>query len=355
MILTRATNEAGPDGQLGTPDDIRDHRNETTPWIDLNQVYTSNPSHQVFLRQYVLVEGKPLATGEMLQGATGGPPTWADIKNQARDLLGIELSDMNVHSVPLLVTDLYGEFVRGPNGLPLMMTATGPVEGNIANPIDAVTALSAGRAFLNDIAHSAVPSGPVDHDRNPATAPVAVLPDSDDVAGNPILPNAFGVNVTYDDELLDAHFVVGDGRGNENIALTATHSVFHSEHNRQVSAIKATVLAEGDLVLLNEWLLVDVTTFPTSSAGLVWDGERLFQAARFSTEMVYQHLVFEEFVRAVAPQIDAFVFSHSVEIDGAIFEEFAQVVYRFGHSMLNENVEMLKLSAQERRRLKKSA
>ncbi|MGO4622514.1 peroxidase family protein, partial [Ensifer sp. 2TAB8] len=346
MILTRATNEAGPDGQLGTPDDIRDHRNETTPWIDLNQVYTSNPSHQVFLRQYVLVEGKPLATGEMLQGATGGPPTWADIKNQARDLLGIELSDMNVHSVPLLVTDLYGEFVRGPNGLPLMMTATGPVEGNIADPIDAVTALSAGRAFLNDIAHSAVPSGPVDHDRNPATAPVAVLPDADDVAGNPILPNAFGVNVTYDDELLDAHFVVGDGRGNENIALTATHSVFHSEHNRQVSAIKATVLAEGDLALLNEWLLVDVTTFPTSSAGLVWDGERLFQAARFSTEMVYQHLVFEEFVRAVAPQIDAFVFSHSVEIDGAIFEEFAQVVYRFGHSMLNENVEMLKLSAQ---------
>ena len=346
MVLTRATNDPGPDGQLGTADDIRDHQNETTPWIDLNQVYTSNPSHQVFLREYVLVDGKPLATGEMLQGATGGPPTWADIKNQARDLLGIELSDLNVHSVPLLVTDLYGEFVRGPNGLPLMITVNGPVEGNLANPLDGVTALSAGRAFLNDIAHSAVPSGPVDHDRNPLTAPVAVVADDDDVAGNPILPNAFGVNVTYDDELLDAHFVVGDGRGNENIALTATHSVFHSEHNRQVSAIKATVLAEGDLALLNEWLLVDVTTFPTSSAGLVWDGERLFQAARFSTEMVYQHLVFEEFVRAVAPQIDAFVFSHSVELDGAIFEEFAQVVYRFGHSMLTENVEMLTLNAQ---------
>ncbi|HEV7307043.1 peroxidase family protein [Ensifer sp.] len=346
MILTRATNDPGPDGQLGTADDIRDHQNETTPWIDLNQVYTSNPSHQAFLREYVLVDGKPLATGQMLQGATGGPPTWADIKNQARDLLGIELSDMNVHSVPLLVTDLYGEFVRGPNGLPLMMTATGPVEGNLAAPVAGLTSLSAGRAFLNDIAHSAVPSGPVDHDRNPMTAPVPVLADADDITGNPILPNAFGVNTTYDDELLDAHFVVGDGRGNENIALTATHSVFHSEHNRQVNAIKATVLAEGDLAMLNEWLLVDVAAFPSSAAGLVWDGERLFQAARFSTEMVYQHLVFEEFVRAVAPQIDAFVFSHSVELDGAIFEEFAQVVYRFGHSMLAENVEMLTLNAQ---------
>jgi Ca2+-binding RTX toxin-like protein len=347
MVLTRATNDAvhpGADGQLGTSDDIRDHRNETTPWIDLNQVYTSNPSHQVFLRAYVLVDGKPVATGQMLEGANGGPPTWADIKAQARDLFGIDLSDLNVHSVPLLVTDLYGEFVRGDNGLPLMVTASGPVEGNLQVPISALTSLSAGRAFLNDIAHNAVPSAPIDHDRNPATAPVAVLPDTDDVVGNPTIPNEYGVNVTYDNELLNAHFIVGDGRGNENIALTATHSIFHSEHNRQVDAIKATLLAEGDLALLNEWLLVDVATMPTDLSGLVWDGERLFQAARFSTEMVYQHLVFEEFVRAVAPQIDPFVFSNSVEIDAVIYEEFAQVVYRFGHSMLNENVEMLKLA-----------
>ena len=33
---------------------------------------------------------------------------------------------------------------------------------------------------------------------------------------------------TYDDEMLDAHFVAGDGRVNENIGLTAVHHVFHS-------------------------------------------------------------------------------------------------------------------------------
>ena len=32
-----------------------------------------------------------------------------------------------------------------------------------------------------------------------------------------------------------------------------------------------------------------------------WNGERLFQAARFVTEMQYQHLVFEEFARKVQP------------------------------------------------------
>src|SRR5690606_10025047 len=42
------------------------------------------------------------------------------------------------------------------------------------------------------------------------------------------------------------------------------------------------------------------------------------------------------FARAVQPSIDPFVFSNSADIDPAIMEEFANVVYRFGHSMLNE-------------------
>ena len=34
--------------------------------------------------------------------------------------------------------------------------------------------------------------------------------------------------------MLDAHFIAGDGRVNENIGLTAVHHMFHSEHNRLV-------------------------------------------------------------------------------------------------------------------------
>ena len=57
MVLTRATNSAvsaGADGVLGTADDVHLHNNETTPFIDQNQTYTSHASHQVFLREYVL-------------------------------------------------------------------------------------------------------------------------------------------------------------------------------------------------------------------------------------------------------------------------------------------------------------
>ena len=55
MVLTRATNRGpGADGVLGTADDIHEHENTTSPFVDQNQTYSSHPSHQVFLRAYVL-------------------------------------------------------------------------------------------------------------------------------------------------------------------------------------------------------------------------------------------------------------------------------------------------------------
>src|SRR5438128_5554868 len=55
MVMARATMLPGPDGIVGTADDIHDSVNQTTPWVDQNQTYTSHPSHQVFLRQYEMV------------------------------------------------------------------------------------------------------------------------------------------------------------------------------------------------------------------------------------------------------------------------------------------------------------
>ena len=361
MVLTRAQNQPGADGILGTADDIHDHINSTTPFIDQNQTYTSHPSHQVFLREYHMVDGVPMATGRLANGAHG-EANWGEIKAQAAQMLGIQLVDMDVHNGPLLATDRYGEFLRGPNGFAQIVTLNGLVEGDptanggkgVLLPVDTIRT---DHAFLNDIAHGAAP-GFYDHDNNPSTPKIALVADSDDVLNglpnpnfdptkpitdtNPLLiPQPVG---TYDNEMLDRHFITGDGRGNENIGLTAVHSVFHSEHNRLVNDYKHTILASGNLAIINEWLLTDLTSLaqvPTTEAAinaLNWDGERLFQAGRFVTEMQYQHLVFEEFARAVQPAIDPFIFSNSADIDPSIVAEFAQVVYRFGHSMLTETV-----------------
>jgi Ca2+-binding RTX toxin-like protein len=278
-------------------------------------------------------------------------------------MLGIQLVDTDVFNVPLLATDRYGAFLRGPNGFVQIVTADGLIEGDpSANGGLGVllppNTLRTGHAFLDDIAHNAIPGGTWDHDGNPGTPQVAKTGDLDTTAGgvpNPdfdptqpitvnnqmFLPQPAG---TYDDDLLDRHFVTGDGRGNENIGLTSIHAIFHSEHDRLVEQYKATLLASGDLAVLNEWLAVEVAAIPTAAAdiaALQWNGERLFQAGRFANEMQYQHLVFEEFARAVQPSVNPFVFSHSPDLDPAIFEEFANVVYRFGHSMLTEEVARL--------------
>ena len=361
MVVTRATNQPGPDGVLGTADDIHEHTNTTSPFVDQNQTYSSHPSHQVFLRGYVLTDDGPIATGRLITnrdlGADGrygtaddteigGMATWKVVKAQARDVLGINLTDADVDNVPLLATDAYGNFIKGPNGFPMviMKGADGiagtaddqQVEGNPLAPISLTNAVRTGHQFLADIAHNAVP----------VFSNGVLLPDADTDVGNavPVNPQT-GANLAYDNELLDAHYIAGDGRVNENIGLTAVHAIFHSEHNRLVAQTMDTVLDSGDLAFINEWLLNPLSALPANQAeidALVWNGERLFQAAKFGTEMQYQHLVFEEFARTVQPRVDLFFAPtqvYDVDLDASIVAEFAHTVYRFGHSMLTETVD----------------
>ena len=61
--------------------------------------------------------------------------------------------------------------------------------------------------------------------------------------------------------MLNAHYVAGDGRVNENIGLTAIQELFHSEHDRLLAQIKATVqqnLDAGDVSFATDWVLPGV-------------------------------------------------------------------------------------------------
>ena len=340
MVMTRGQNQPGPDGILGTGDDIQEAMNTTTPWVDQNQTYTSHPAHQVFLREYALnALGKPVQTGKMLDGGFCAPrPTgtpgdnicnignWTEVKAQASHLLGIHLLDADVFDAPLILTDPYGHFKPGPNGFPqLVLRGNILVEGNpAANGGLGIeipdTAFRTGHAFLNDIAHNAVPS--------PRGTPNPLLPDPDTTVTN--FRTGVQTPGTYDDELLGLHFITGDGRGNENIALTMVHQIFHAEHNRLVHDIDRRI----NTLLTPE----EIAAWHAVHPGSGWDyGERLFQAARFATEMQYQHLVFEEFARTMQPLINPFL-GGITSINGAISAEFAHTVYRLGHSMLPEVV-----------------
>jgi len=334
MVLTRGTMRPGPDGVPGTDDDIHEAVNTDTPFVDQSQTYTSHSSHQVFMREYDNTSGKPLATGKFLSDAAGGIATWAMIKDQAATKLGLKLSDADVTNIPMILADQYGNFIPGPNGFPQYVKSTAPLllEGNpagggVAVPADVVRIET---AFLNDIAHSAAPT----FDSNGV-----LFPDSDTDVGSSLATTE--PPGSYDDELLDKHFICGDGRCNENIALTAIHEIFHMEHDRMVDYINDPV--NGVLHQLgNEALLADFQNVaPTADNPKPFTfKERLFQAARFVTEMQYQHLVFEEFARKVQPAINPFqpFAFNQTDLNSAIVAEFAHAVYRFGHSMLTDTI-----------------
>src|SRR5688500_5775681 len=106
MVLTRATTSPGADGVLGdnpltvgVDESLDDGRpvNTTTSYVEQNQTYTSHSSHHVFIRQYERDgDGRPAATGKLIEGGNGGMASWAELKVQARDMLGILLTDDDV-------------------------------------------------------------------------------------------------------------------------------------------------------------------------------------------------------------------------------------------------------------------
>ena len=348
MVLTRAQVLPGPDGVLGTADD--GPANTDTPWVDQSQTYASHASHQVFLREYVATTAATVganspaavSTGKLLTGLpagqtypgspdmTDGESTWASVKLQAAQKLGLLLKDTDVTNIPMLATDPYGKYLPGPaRGLPQYVTATGLVEGNLAAPVPVpANTLHFNTPFVTDIAHNADPSPQA----GPGTCNCTPVPDPDTtVQTNFLLQDP----TTYDDELLNSHAACGDGRCNENIALTSIHSIFHSEHNRLVDDIQNTLNDPANAALKAAYQAPGVGG--ANGTGRYGYGERLFQAARFVTEMEYQHLVFEEFARKVQPAVRPF-HVYSPDINAAIEAEFAHAVYRFGHSMLDDTV-----------------
>src|SRR5215831_11649060 len=329
MVLTRATNLAGPDGLLGTADDLHQGTNTITPFVDQSQTYASDPSHQAFLREYITgADHKLHATGQMLShtnpDGSQHMATWADVKANALKL-GILLTDADVGNVPLLATDAVGNLMLGAHGFAQVVVrhangTTTLVEGTAAgislahpDPADpAATVVGVGHAFINDMAFGASPFDSAGH---------LLTPDADTVAGGP--PPAAGF---YDNELLDAHYAAGDGLV------------------QQIENLIQTELNNGDTSFAADWVLPGVSLAPNTNgsahqiAANEWNGERVFQAAKMATETEYQRLVFEEFARKVSPTIHLFG-NTDIHLDPAITAEFANVVYRFGHSMLDENVD----------------
>jgi hypothetical protein len=103
--------------------------------------------------------------------------------------------------------------------------------------------------------------------------------------------------------------VAGDARANENMALTALHTLFAREHNRIVDALPAELPAE----------------------------ER-FQIARRVVSAEQQYITYREFLPAIGVKLPRYR-GYKPNVNASISNEFASVGYR-AHSMIHGEFEL---------------
>ena len=118
-------------------------------------------------------------------------------------------------------------------------------------------------------------------------------------------------------------YVAGDARVNEHAGLTGFHTLWMREHNRVARALAA---------------------YNTS-----YDDETLFQEARRITIAEYQHIIYKEFLLIVLghdamshynlwPVIDGYGPGYKPAIDPRVTNEMATAAFRFGHSLVPEQL-----------------
>ncbi len=337
--------------------------NLTSPFIDLSQNYGSDKNRTFFVREYLseaewrtaignntaeatitdLTTGRLANAGATVNGELdAGMANWAQIKaNSAK--VGIILHDADIMAVPMVAFDSFGDMILGADGMPRLVAlnkVTGQIvyvqntdlaqdaaiQAEIDNPNTNWTAsdfvlMTSKHAFLNDMGV-----------RLPELTDTTIW-DGRDLRDIVTPASQFGPAVNYK-QALEAHFVSGDGRLNENIGLTAVHEAFLTEHNRMVTQLKQQYGFTGEQPQ-GGWSWSDPLTGATTKV----TGEELFQQAKIILEMHYQHLVFDQFVRKISPNIAAFAGVNPL-VNASITSEFANAVYRFGHSMLPEAVGM---------------
>ncbi|MCB1095697.1 MAG: hypothetical protein KDN22_09000 [Verrucomicrobiae bacterium] len=111
-------------------------------------------------------------------------------------------------------------------------------------------------------------------------------------------------------------FLAGDFRANEQIALTAMHTLFMREHNSW-----AGVIAEQNPLLT---------------------GDEIYELARMIVSAEIQSITYNEFLPAMlGPDAIRPYRGYQQDVNPSIANEFSTAAYRFGHSMLSPELKRI--------------
>ena len=128
-------------------------------------------------------------------------------------------------------------------------------------------------------------------------------------------------------------YLSGDVRANEQIGLTATHSLFVREHNRIVTDLSMRLEAdESALVAKREAAINDGSNSVNNEADFLYESARKLVGAQI------QQITYQEFLPILIGN-DLGVYSgYQSNIDASVSNEFATAAYRLGHTLLSSTL-----------------
>lgn len=129
-------------------------------------------------------------------------------------------------------------------------------------------------------------------------------------------------------------FLAGDVRANEQVALTATHTLFMREHNRLAEELKMR-LDGGDTLLIakRDAAIAEVGN------GVDDEGDFLYQSARKVIGAHLQSITYNEFLPVLLGDGAVGAYGgYDDTVDATISNEFSAAAYRYGHSQLSSEV-----------------
>lgn len=275
----------------------------------------SRPSAR-FLSNAICAQPDPLPNS---LGATDLVWQWGQFLDHDLDLTE-GASPAEAFDIPVPTSDpFFDPTGTGTQVIPLSRShydpASGTMAGNPRQQMNAITAfIDASNVYGSDpVRAAALRSGGSDGllatshfgTDDPSTGEDDYLPRN-----TPGLPNAGGPDPNL--------FLAGDVRANEQVALTAMHTLFVREHNRLARAIAA---ADPEL-----------------------NGDEVYEAARAIVGAQMQVITYNEFLPVLlgAGALSPYQ-GYDPDVDPGIMNVFSTAVFRFGHSLLSP--ELLRLDA----------
>jgi len=116
-------------------------------------------------------------------------------------------------------------------------------------------------------------------------------------------------------------FVAGDVRANENVLLTAYHTLFVREHNRLCDEL---ILQHPD-----------------------WQDEQIYQHARKIVGGILQRITFDEWLPAMGVELAPYA-GYDATVNPSIFNGFSGAAFRLGHTLLSGDILVMDAEGNER-------